>query len=175
MPRHQADSTSSPAPGKRMRTRRIVSSRLLAVEAGRDRVDQPAASRARRTAPAPRWRAPGGRPPRPATRPASSSSSRASRLRVHRDEGGRQHALAEQVLQEVRDAEGGVERVGGVRQAEVVREDALAHQAQHAAQQDAGGDQEGETAGAFARRFLIGQVTRLPESVLGAFLSRLAL
>ena len=54
----------------------------------------------------------------------------------------RQRAFAEQVLQEVRDAHAGGERVGGVgAQAEVVREDALADQPGDPAEENAGGDQ----------------------------------
>jgi hypothetical protein len=66
---------------------------------------------------------------------------------VNRNERGREYALAEQVLQEIGDAEGGVEGVGGVREAEVMGEDALADEADQAAEQDAGADQRGVTAG----------------------------
>ena len=67
---------------------------------------------------------------------------------IHRDEGGREHSFAEQVLQEVGDFEGGVESVGFVLLAEVVGEDALPHQAHDAADQNSGGDEEGVAAGA---------------------------
>ena len=92
----------------------------------------------RRRAPAPRRRSASRAPTAPATRSASRRSPRAEQRRVDGDERRRQRALAEQVLEKVRDAERGVERVGGVRlQAEVVREDAQPDEAGDAAQQDA--------------------------------------
>ena len=61
--------------------------------------------------------------------------------RVDGDERRGEHALAEEVLQEVRDLEGGLECAGGGGVAKVVREDALADEARDAAQQDARGDE----------------------------------
>ena len=61
---------------------------------------------------------------------------------VHRDEGRRERALAEQVLQEVRDAERGVERVRRVRlEAEVMREDLQPDEAGEAAEKNARRDE----------------------------------
>jgi hypothetical protein len=65
---------------------------------------------------------------------------------VDRDEGGGERTLAEHVLQKVRDADGGVERVRGKSQPEVVEENALAGQADDAGEQNAGGYQEGVAA-----------------------------
>ncbi len=62
--------------------------------------------------------------------------------RVDGDEGGRKHALAEEVLQEVGNTEGGAEGVGGIGVAEVVGEDAVADEADEAAEQDAGSDEK---------------------------------
>ena len=68
---------------------------------------------------------------------------------IDRDEGCGKHPFAKQVLQKVGNAEGGVEGVGGVGNLpEVVREDALADQPDQAAEQDAGGHQERQAAGA---------------------------
>src|SRR5262249_20683613 len=62
--------------------------------------------------------------------------------RVDRDERRRQDTLAEEVLEEVRDAERGLERAGGVGVAEVMREDALADEARDAREEDAGADRQ---------------------------------
>ena len=98
-------------PGNMMRTSVIVSSRVVAVEAGREQIDErPArehAERARSTLATSASSVPTAR----ATRDASSSAL-GEQPRVDRDERRRQHALAEQVLQEVRDPQRGAERVG---------------------------------------------------------------
>ena len=61
--------------------------------------------------------------------------------RIDRNERSRERPFAEQVLQEIRDAERRRERVGGVvAEAEVVREDALANEASQPAQENSGGD-----------------------------------
>src|SRR4029079_3174152 len=61
--------------------------------------------------------------------------------RVDGNERGRQGALAEEVLQEVRDAERRRERIGGsVSETEIMREDALADEPGDAAKKNAGGD-----------------------------------
>ena len=62
--------------------------------------------------------------------------------RVDGDEGGRKHALAEEVLQEIGNAKRGAKCVGGIGVAEVVGEDAVAHEADEAAEQDADGDEK---------------------------------
>ena len=62
--------------------------------------------------------------------------------RVDRNEGGRESALAEDVLKEVRDAERRVEGVHRVGVAEEVCEDSLAYDADDAAQKDSGPDEE---------------------------------
>lgn len=66
---------------------------------------------------------------------------------VDRNERSGEHAFTEKVLQEVWDAEGGFEDVGGVRIAEVVGEDTVANESGHAAEKDACGDEEGEAFG----------------------------
>ena len=142
-PRHHAESTRSPTPGKRIRTRRIVRSRFAPAKPGAI-----ASISQRRAHTPPRVRS--------AVARASSAADRArdprrllvvllgEQPRVDRDEGRRQHALAEEVLQEVRDAERRREGVGRVGQSEVVREDALAHEPRDATEQDAGRDQRRE-------------------------------
>ena len=62
--------------------------------------------------------------------------------RIDGDEGGRKHALAEKILQKIGNAKRGAEGVGGVGVAEVVREDAIADEADQAAEQDADGDEK---------------------------------
>ncbi len=62
---------------------------------------------------------------------------------VHGNERRGERPFTEQVLENVRDAKRGVERVGGVGlQAEVMREDAQPHEAGQTAQQDARGDEK---------------------------------
>ena len=56
---------------------------------------------------------------------------------VHRDEGGGERALAEEVLEQVRDAERGGEGVGRVADAEVVPQHPHPDEPDHAAGQDA--------------------------------------
>ena len=63
-------------------------------------------------------------------------------LRVHRNERSREDALAEEVLEEVRNTDGRLESARGVRVAEVVREDLLAHEAGDPAEKNPGGDQQ---------------------------------
>ncbi len=71
---------------------------------------------------------------------------------VDGNERGGEHAFAEQVLQEIGDAEGGPEGVRRVGIAEVVREDAVADQAGDAAQEDSGGHQKRVLPGFFPGR-----------------------
>ncbi len=62
--------------------------------------------------------------------------------RIDGDERPRQRPFAEQILQEIGDAEGGVERVGGVRaQAEIVSEDPKTDQPRKATEQDPSGNE----------------------------------
>ena len=77
-----------------------------------------------------------------ATRSASSSSSLREQPRVDGDERGRERALAEDVLEEVGDSERRVEGVRRVGVAEEVGEDALADDADDAAQQDPRADEK---------------------------------
>ena len=67
----------------------------------------------------------------------------AEQFAVDRNERRGEHALAEEILQDVRDAEAGLERVGGGRVAEKMREDAVAHETGDPAEQDAGRDRAG--------------------------------
>ena len=62
--------------------------------------------------------------------------------RIDRDEGRRKHALAEKILQKIGNAKRGAKCVCGIGVAEVVREDAIAHEADQAAEQDADGDEK---------------------------------
>ena len=67
------------------------------------------------------------------------------KIRIDRDEGSRQHTFAEEILQKVGDAEGGLEHVGGVGIAEIVSEDAVADQAGNATQKDTRGHDKSES------------------------------
>ena len=61
-----------------------------------------------------------------------------------------EYSFAEQVLQEVRNAEGGAKSVGGVGVAEVVGEYAVAHQSDNPAEEDSRRDRDRRTAEAGA-------------------------
>ena len=87
-------------------------------------------------------------PTAPATRPDFLLVALGQQARVHRDEGGGKHAFAKQILQEIGDAKGGVESIGVIELAEVVREDALPHQPDDAADQNPRGYQKSVAAGA---------------------------
>ena len=65
--------------------------------------------------------------------------------RIDGDEGRGEDTFAEEVLEEVRDAKGGLEGAGGVGVAEIVGEDALAHEAGDAAEEDPRGHEDGKT------------------------------
>ncbi len=67
---------------------------------------------------------------------------------VDRNEGGGQDAFAEEILEKIRDTESGFKDVSGVGVAEIVGEDAIADKSSDAAEEDAGGDEKGEAAGA---------------------------
>src|SRR5262249_60289039 len=74
----------------------------------------------------------------------------------------RQRALAEEILKEVRDANRGVEGVGGVRfEAEEVGEGAQANEAGHAAEEDACRDRRRGATRAVRRGYLRRHVTPL--------------
>src|SRR5262249_59925038 len=74
----------------------------------------------------------------------------------------RQRALAEEILKEVRDANRGVEGVGGVRfEAEEVGEGAQANEAGHAAEEDACRDRRRGATRAVRRGYLRRHVTTL--------------
>ena len=110
-----------------MRTSRMVSSRFAPVEARSDGPDQlrrqqHAASTITDVASA---------------RIAPIGAGHAARFllvpfgqqaRIDRNEGSGEHAFAEQILQEIGNAKGRRESIGGVELAEVMREDALPHQ-----------------------------------------------
>src|SRR5256885_5388706 len=70
-------------------------------------------------------------------------------VRVDGNEGGRERAFAEEILQEIRDAKGGCENVCGVGGGEVISEDALACEADETAQENSGSDESGVLARAF--------------------------
>ena len=150
MPRHHAPITNRPAPGKRMRVSRIASSSCLPS-------NPPAISStnsgAASTPTATMTLTTSARiaPTAPAIRSASSSSPRSSALAYDGDERRREHAFAEQVLEEVREPERAVERRGHEIGAEVVRDQLLAHQAEDAREQDAGSDERGASRGARRR------------------------
>ena len=95
----------------------------------------------------------------PATRPASSVVAVGQQAGVDGDEGSRQHPLAEQVLQQVRDAQGGPEGVDRRPDAEGGGDDPLPDQAREAGQQDPAGHQGG-VAPAVGRRRLRGRHRR---------------
>ncbi len=67
--------------------------------------------------------------------------------RVHGNERRRERALSKQVLQKIRNAKRGVERIRLESQAEVVREDALPDQTRDAAAEDAHRHQQRRAAG----------------------------
>ncbi len=115
-PRHQADSTSSPAPGKKSAPGGWSSSRLAPLKAGRDdRRRGPASEDAKdhQRGDSKRKQCPDGAGHAVGFLLLCPHTSAG----VDRDEGRRQRALAEQVLQEVRDAERRGECVRGVAQA----------------------------------------------------------
>ena len=66
--------------------------------------------------------------------------------RIDRNERRREYAFAKKVLQEVRNAEGGAECVGGVRVAEVVSEYAVPHQSDDAAEENSRSHRDRRTA-----------------------------
>jgi hypothetical protein len=62
--------------------------------------------------------------------------------RIDGDEGRGKHALAEKILQKIGNAKRGAKCVRGIGVAEVVRKDAIAHQPDQSAEQDADGDEK---------------------------------
>jgi len=73
--------------------------------------------------------------------------------RVYRNERRRKDSFAEQILQEVRNADGCAKYVGGVGITEVVSEDALADEAGDAAEKDSGCDKAGRAPTTWSDRF----------------------
>ena len=59
------------------------------------------------------------------------------------DEGGRENAFAEEILEEVGNPEGGAEGVGSVGVSKVVREDPVTDEADQPAEEDSGGNRSG--------------------------------
>ena len=145
MPRHHAHITISPVPGKRICTKSDRELALFAVKAGRDQVDEIAAS------PNIRRHDENRRHEREQrahdSRDAIGLLARlvGSLAREHAgidgNKGRREHAVAEQVLQEVGNLQRGVKRVARIRAAEVVGEDLLPDESGDAREQDARGNQ----------------------------------
>ena len=104
-PRHHADSTSSPAPGNRMRTSAIVSSRFAPVNPGAIASMSSGVASDADEHDAARPTSASSDATAPATRSASSSLAARDERGVDGNERRRQRAFAEQVLQEVRNAE----------------------------------------------------------------------
>ena len=123
---------------------------LVALEAGRDHVDE---IRRHQHADRDQHRHANGhdRADAPCEHVGGFGVALAEQFAVNRNERRRQHALAEQVLQDVRDAEAGFERVGRGRVAEKMREDAVAHEAGNPAEQYADGDGAGVVRAGAAR------------------------
>lgn len=65
---------------------------------------------------------------------------------INRDKGCREDAFAEQVLQKVRNAQGGPKGVSYLGGSEVMRENALAHQSDDAAEKNTGGNRDRRSA-----------------------------
>ena len=81
--------------------------------------------------------------------------------RIDGDEGRGKHALAEKILQKIGNAKRGAKCVRGIRVAEVVRKDAIAHEPDQTAEEDADGDEKrmrfcGCAAGWSGQRMIIG-------------------
>ena len=142
----KADSTSSEMPGKKMRTRWMASAGLPG-KSGRDGVEEPRrrqhaeereASRHQRQQPS------DGAGHLARLLPFSLGAQR----RVDGNERGREDAFAEQVLQEVGDAQRRRIGVGGGRGPQVMAEDPLPHQPREPAEQDARADQQRGSGGA---------------------------
>ncbi|MGB9405067.1 MAG: hypothetical protein WCA98_16140, partial [Candidatus Acidiferrales bacterium] len=67
---------------------------------------------------------------------------------INGNERGGENAFAEEILEEIGDADGGFESVGGVGIAEIMGEEAIANQSGDAAKKNSGGDQKSRTGGA---------------------------
>ena len=151
-PRHQADRTSRPAPGNSTRTIAIVRSRFSPVKPGAiTALSAGVATTPARTTTETTSAEQGA----DGTRHAVGFARLAAReqRRVHRNERRGQRPFAEQVLEEVGDAETGGEGVGGVAlQAEIVREDPLPDEAGKPADENAGGDEERPATASRARQ-----------------------
>jgi hypothetical protein len=151
MPSDQADSTSTPAIGKRMRETAMLSSRRSPSNPGRNTADQQG-----RQQDADQRQHAGEREEQREDRPGHAAGlpmpALLEQLGVDRNERRAERALAEQVLQHVRHPQARAEDVGVERRAEVLGEDTLADEARDAAEQDAAGDQEGAAGGRPTRR-----------------------
>ena len=155
-PRHQAEATSRPAPGKRMRTRRMVSSRFSPWKPGAiASISQGAAQDTEQN----EQRGAQGEQ----SRDGAGGLARlllvlaGEQVRVDGNEGSGQHPFAEQVLQDVGDAERGLEHVGGVGVAEVVREHPVTDESGDAAEEDPCSNEDGKALGACRGRGGIGR------------------
>ena len=151
-PRHHADSTRRPAPGNRIRVSAMVRSRFSPVQCGPSSakslngvVSSPASTM---TAMAQPRSARNGAGP---SLQASSSFRSPAMPRVTRDEGRGECAFPEEVLEEVRNPERGVQDVGRFLQAKEVRDDALPGESGNPTQQNAGRDQVGSAAAGLRR------------------------
>ena len=87
---------------------------------------------------------------------------------ITRDEGGREHALAEEVLQKIWNAKGGAEGIGSVGVAEIMREDPITHPASDPTEQNAESDSQGMSS---TRRVGFSGV-RVQTGIIGAITAR---
>jgi hypothetical protein len=140
-PRHHAERTRKPAPGKNSVTRANSEVALLSAEPGRD-------DRGERT---------GGEHPDQHDHGGAAGKeaegrigqmrglrvfAQASQARVYGNEGSRKDSFAEKILKKVGNAKRRVERIGDVGKSEVVSEGALPDEPDETAQQDSGSDEE---------------------------------
>ena len=125
-PRHHADMTSNPVQGKNIRTTAIARARRSAPNPGaincdqircrnRSHEDQHAHDQGENRADA------------PCEQIGHLVFTLGEQAAVDRNERCREHALAEQILQDVGNSQSGLEGVGRRRVAEIMREDAFAH------------------------------------------------
>src|SRR5262249_43161460 len=69
------------------------------------------------------------------------------KIGVNRNKRGGENTFAKKILQEIGDAEGGLEDVGGIGIAEVVGENAVANEACNTGEKDSSGDKKSEASG----------------------------
>ena len=161
-PRHQADNTSRPAPGNSIRTKSNRQRALRAAETWRDQIDQH-----RRGEHADQHDCAHGEGEQRADRAGDAigvAIAAGDERRVDRNERRRQRAFAEQVLQEVGNAERGAERIGFDAEAEVVREDPLPDEAGHPREENADRDEDRGAAARHPRRAPARPACRWPSS-----------